>query len=125
VVGTSGDAFIYSNGVMQDLTVLAGLTGYAAVDPTGINDAGQIVATVYDHGGTERAFLLTPVSVPEPSTLLLALMAGVAGFVARFGRRRRSDAVRSLAVRSSTVPAKSVPLSGFAFVRCPVRSLQQ
>ena len=55
-------AFVYENGVMYDL--FAG-TGWSGGSASAINDAGQIVGTgVYN--GAIRAFLATPVAVPEP-----------------------------------------------------------
>ncbi len=59
-------AFLYSNGVMQNLNSL--LTGPLASsvtleDATGINDGGEIVANGYDSKtGNYQAYLLTPVA---------------------------------------------------------------
>lgn len=61
--------FLYSNGVMQDLTDLIDPTlGWEILKATAINDQGQIVGwgTI---NGTTRAYLMTP--VPEPNGLVL------------------------------------------------------
>lgn len=68
IAGGALDAFMYSDGEMLDLNSL--------IDPNlditlsqavGINDLGQIVAD----GTNGAAYLLTPVSSPEPSTLAM------------------------------------------------------
>ena len=57
----------------------------------GVNDAGQILVwSLGANGGgtTNRTFLLTPVVVPEPSTLLLSAM-GLLGLLAYAWRKRK------------------------------------
>jgi len=57
-------------------------SGWTLKDATAINDNGQIVGYGDDGSGQARAFLLTP--VPEPATLLLLALGGLAVI-----RRRR------------------------------------
>jgi len=76
-------AFLYSNGVMQDLSnLLPSDSGWQGVIPQGINDKGQVVG----YGlfkGEDRAFLMTPAldqtSVPEPTSGLGLLAFGALG----------------------------------------------
>ena len=92
VVGTSATAdnaaraFVYEDGLMVDLNTLlptgSGITLTRAYD---INDAGQIAATGTLNGMT-TAFLLNPVAVPEPSSLLGLIGAGL--LTLRRSRRR-------------------------------------
>ena len=57
-----GDAFLYSDGQMQDLnSLIAPNSGWTLREATGINDANQIVG----FGASFRAFLLTPVREPN------------------------------------------------------------
>lgn len=69
-------AFLYSNGEMVDLnTLIPSDSGWVLRQASAINDAGQIVGEGIING-LPHAFLLTPeggppLSVPEPSTLLL------------------------------------------------------
>lgn len=83
VVGSSytqsGDqhAFLYSDGVMQDLNNLVqGIpNGCTLAVAEGINDSGQIVAygpVMSGNTGVDRAFLLTP--IPEPGVFALLLL---------------------------------------------------
>ena len=69
-------AFLYSDGRLLDLNDLipAG-SGFTLVDATGINNVGQIASFGDTSDGTEHAFLLTP--VPEPSSLVLAVLGGL------------------------------------------------
>lgn len=69
VVGTSGlnstdgviDAFIYSDGKLQDLnTLIDPSLGITLNSATAINDAGQIVVSGTDSQGNSATFLLTP-----------------------------------------------------------------
>jgi hypothetical protein len=85
---TPTGAFIYDT-QMRDLnTLIPPGSGWFLSSATGINDAGQITGTG-SFGGPTHAFLLTPVAVPEPGSLLL-LGAAAAGWAwrARSIRRR-------------------------------------
>ncbi len=99
VVGTSGNvigedfgtglrAFIYRDGKLSDLNTLldASGAGWLLQSAKAINDNGWIVGVGVNPQGQVQSFLLTP--VPEPGTLVLALLA-IAGFVA-FARRSHS-----------------------------------
>jgi probable HAF family extracellular repeat protein len=98
VVGTSETAsfsetaFLYSNGVMQDLNkLLVPNSGVTLTGAFGINGEGQIIADGFDANGS-RAFLLTPQSVPEPSSVVLGGIAGVMGLAVAWRRGRRTGA---------------------------------
>lgn len=84
-------AFLYSQGMLYNLnTLLEPMTnsGWQLHFAYDINAQGQIVGSGL-YQGREQAFLLTPSSVPEPGSLLMAgsllLMLTV-----RFGSRKRS-----------------------------------
>jgi probable HAF family extracellular repeat protein len=88
-LGSAGaqDAFLYSDGLMQDLNSLIPLnSGWTLEDATGINDSGQICGYGINSSGQGDAFLLTP--TPEPSTFAL-LTAGAIGLIGYGLRRRR------------------------------------
>ena len=71
---SSNYAFIYDNGVIQNLNDLINPSLGVILDTAyGINDHGQIVASgrTINTGSAGQAFLLTPVAVPEPSILAL------------------------------------------------------
>jgi len=79
-------AFLYSNGQMLDLnSLISPDSGWNLGQAFALNDVGQIVGYGSDPSGQSRAFLLTP--VPEPTSFMLALAAGIGlmGYV----RRRR------------------------------------
>jgi len=90
IVGVSNGtgAFIYdpTNGLQNLTSELApAYSGWSILSANAINDNGQIAATgIFD--GQQDAVLLTP--VPEPSTLVLALLTLPAVF---WWRRRRSS----------------------------------
>ncbi len=90
IVGYSGSpsgnhGFIYSSGQMLDLNSLTTVpTGWVINNAYDINDAGQIVGTIYNSSLSQtRAYLLTP--VPEPATW--TALVGAVALVAT-GRRR-------------------------------------
>ena len=73
---------------MTDLNnLIAPSSGWTLTDATAINDDGWIVCD----GTNGHTFLLTPVPVPEPSTLVL-LAIGALGFLAFAWRRQRGRA---------------------------------
>lgn len=99
VVGVSliaGDlsthSFLFSNGVMTDLSMLASVTaaGWTFLSAQAINDNGQIVGYGKLNGVTQ-AFLLSDIAaVPEPETYALMLTGlGLMGFTRH---RRKQDA---------------------------------
>jgi probable HAF family extracellular repeat protein len=80
VVGTAGyfglvyAPVLWQNGMAIDLnTLIDSTSGWSLGTPEAINDAGQI-AGVGALNGIGHAYLLTPISVPEPS--LVALVSG-------------------------------------------------
>lgn len=77
-------AFIYENGVMSDLNnMIPANSGFTLLGATGINMKGQIAVNAVDSLGQNHALLLNP--VPEPASLSLALLGGLAML-----RRRRA-----------------------------------
>jgi probable HAF family extracellular repeat protein len=96
VVGSSylslggSHAFLYTNGQMRDLNSLIdpapGLTLSVA---TAINNRGQVLAEdVYGSRGETRVYVLTPIAVPEPSSVTLC---GIFGLLLFFARRSLQD----------------------------------
>jgi probable HAF family extracellular repeat protein len=78
-------AFLYSDGVMQNLQALIpSNSGWTLDSAHSINDYGQIVGYGINPSGQTDAYLLTP--VPEPSTFVL-LTVGAVSLLA-YGRRR-------------------------------------
>jgi probable HAF family extracellular repeat protein len=85
VVGVSyGDgnvnfrAFLYANGSMNDLNnLIIPSSGWTLEDATAINDSGDIIGYGLNSQGQQDSFLLTPETVPEPTTLGL-LSVGLA-----------------------------------------------
>ncbi len=92
-VHLGGHAFLYSNGIMEDLNDrLPATSGLTLDEAVAINDAGQILA--YGHGadGVEHGLLLSPAPVPtpapEPTTLALLGLAAAGYGVRRLGNPR-------------------------------------
>jgi probable HAF family extracellular repeat protein len=101
VGGSGGHAFSYQGGVMTDLnSLISGDVAKNLISAVGINDLGQILATGTDAKGLRASFILTPAGVtlpnspiladpnvvPEPTTLALFGLAGLAAW-ARKSRR--------------------------------------
>ncbi|MEP6605441.1 MAG: PEP-CTERM sorting domain-containing protein [Nitrosospira sp.] len=82
---TTFHAFLYSNGVVTDLSLLTPFTiaGWTDIAASSINNAGQIVGTGTLNGNSQ-GFLLSP--VPEPDTYAM-LLAGL-GLLGLLMRRR-------------------------------------
>lgn len=94
-------AFLYQDGQMVDLNSYLRDSGHAALARAyGISDRGVIVGV--DRDG--RGFMMSPSSVPEPETTVLALcglmLAGVAA------RPRAGSAVRGLSAKHPSLSAK-------------------
>jgi len=85
-------AFIYQGGVMTDLNSLIqpGL-GADLQSATGINSSGWIVGTgFFGTGHFPKAYLLVPISVPEPASCGTLLIGGAAMLLRRRQRSSRS-----------------------------------
>jgi probable HAF family extracellular repeat protein len=112
-------AFVYADGSLVDLnTVTDGLGIQVLMDAVGINDAGQIVANSCNEYGYCAPVLLTPVPVPEPSTVLL-LLAGSPVLLwhrKRLRHRRGDGELRNCQPEFPAVPASRpcMYLAGFA-----------
>ena len=92
VVGSSdGTAFLYDNTGMHDLNgLLSPTSAWLFTEADAINDSGQIAA-IGSYNGQQHAFLLDPVSTPEPATLPLlcgALLLLAAGELRHFQFRK-------------------------------------
>lgn len=90
------DAFIDSNGTMQDLnSLVSNADGFVLSKAFAINDAGQITGLGFTADGMQHAFLLTPTSVPEPTSLVM-LTGGCVAVLFGYGRaiRERGRGVR-------------------------------
>ena len=87
-------AFIWENGKMTDLNTLVTLpAGWTLREATDINDDGDIVGWGYNPQGTQYAFLLEAIDLPDPPPgvpLPPALAAGTIMATWIMGRSRRS-----------------------------------
>ncbi len=84
---TGRDAFLYSDGNMYDLNNLVDSsgTGWNLSWAHAINDSGWIVTDgIFD--GNTHTILLTP--IPEPSSLVLAFVAGIICVAVRLSGQR-------------------------------------
>ena len=94
----SGDshAFLYNGGTMIDLnTLIDPSTGWTLEGASAINDLGQIVGYGYNAAGDYDPFLLTP--TPEPATLSLLALGGLAILRLRSGQGVRREKSWSVA----------------------------
>jgi hypothetical protein len=94
-----GKGFIWENGVLHNSDIQTMINGVSSgytfcavwgVSNTlyGTNSNPQILVWGRDSNGVMESFLLTPVGVPEPSTLL-SLVSGLAGVLAYAWRKRK------------------------------------
>jgi len=73
-------AFIFTKGASTDLnTLISGSSGWTLQSANDINDNGQIVGSGLLNG-QPRPFLLTPISLLNPLTKLIALVGTIIGF---------------------------------------------
>lgn len=100
VTGESGGHAFLHDGVLRDLGTLEGSAGRS--HGAALNDAGQIVGYGL-YRGEERAFLLTPLAVPEPATALLTALG--LGAVGLRKRRRAGQCAIVAAAAAAMVPA--------------------
>ena len=90
-VSTNGTGVLYSNGSYSNLASLlpsSSQTLWQFLDPSAINNEGQIVGAG-EIDGQVHAFLMTPTTTPEPSTLALLITALVSYSVRGWRRNRR------------------------------------
>lgn len=84
---SSLSAFYYDGSEMYDLnTLIDPSLGWTFKDARGINDSGQITGFGLING-EQRAYLLTPTTVPVPSALVLGII-GLGTVRLRFRKRR-------------------------------------
>ncbi len=89
--GTEYHAFLYRDGQMNDLNdLIPPDTGWTLVGAYGINSRSEIVGRGFMSDGEQRAFVLRPRAVPEPSTLALISM-GLAALACRRSRWSKPD----------------------------------
>jgi len=68
-------AFLYVNGMMQDLNTFISPVSGSLADARSINNLGQIAASGgVNAGGNQDALLLSPVQPPTPPTLAITMM---------------------------------------------------
>jgi probable HAF family extracellular repeat protein len=108
--GGNQHAFLYDNGEMEDLNNLIPVSSdWTLLVASAINDNGQIVGQGINPSGQTDAFLLTPISTPEPSTLSL-LIVGAVGLLAFAWRTNARQ----------TLPLKTILCSGRVEVKTGV-----
>jgi probable HAF family extracellular repeat protein len=75
-------AFIYltATGMVDLNTLVDPALGLNLENAAGINSVGQIAVSGLNGAGEAHGFLLTPISVPEPSALLLSVAGGMVCF---------------------------------------------
>jgi probable HAF family extracellular repeat protein len=93
--GLGGRAVLFADGLVMDLNqqLTSPIPGIVLTAATGINDRGQIIARGSSPLGEayDRAYLLSPVPIPEPSALLLVSGGSSLGWILlRFGLIRRT-----------------------------------
>ena len=92
--GVTGSGVLYTNGKylsLPDLLPPSSQSFWTTLDPTAINDEGQIVGFGGTIGGPTHAFLMTPTTptpAPEPSTSAVLAAAIVAFSLREWARRR-------------------------------------
>ena len=85
-------AFLWNGTETVDLnSLIPSGSGLTLIQANSINNLGQIVGNALDSDGNIHAFLLNPVTVPEPSTLTLGLMGGAMGLLGWLRCRRRRN----------------------------------
>jgi probable HAF family extracellular repeat protein len=88
IIGEFIDSSGHSHGFLDNAGIFTtfDVSGAQFINPFGINDAGQIVGNFGDNIG-EHGFVATPITIPEPTALLL-LTSGLACIVILIGRKR-------------------------------------
>ena len=97
--GFGTHAFYFSDRQMVDLNnVTSGLNGFVLQSAQAINDKGYIVGYGKSNTGI-HAFLLSPMSVPEPCNLTVLISMAASGVV--FRKKRASRKCRSYAIETT------------------------
>jgi probable HAF family extracellular repeat protein len=94
-------AFLYGGGAMADLNNLISTSaGWTLMDAMAINDNGQIVGDGINPLGQNDAFLLTPIPVPEPTSIALLALGSMWVLLRIYENRTTCLPVRSGGVHS-------------------------
>jgi probable HAF family extracellular repeat protein len=90
IANGSVHAFLWSNGIMQDLNLLIPpSSGITLVSAVGIDSAGDIVAYGTNASGQSHEYLLTPLEAPVPEPGSIAIFAlSIVALVAKLMRAR-------------------------------------